>query len=131
MSDDDSDGCNQHSHAWRTTRERRTREYLTPVVEKLLQVSGKVGPPPCARSTFIFLTKVGEGNRQFCEICGSYLIFCSEESPNEVSINTASFDNSDAFPPRMHIFAESRLSWFRTDDNLPVYNGYGPFDRHS
>jgi hypothetical protein len=71
------------------------------------------------------------GKRHFCEICGSYLIFCSEESPNEVSINTASFDNPDAFPPRMHIFAESRLSWFRTDDNLPVYNGYGPFDRHS
>jgi|ERR1700679_2657034 len=72
-----------------------------------------------------------QARRYFCESCGSYLSFHSEESPDEISINTASFDNPDAFPPRMHIFAESRLSWFRTDDDLPVYNGYGPFKRHA
>lgn len=71
------------------------------------------------------------GLRRFCGDCGSYLLFHSTQSPNEVSVNTASFDNPDAYPPRMHIFTESRLSWFRTDDNLPAHQGYGPFDRHS
>jgi hypothetical protein len=69
--------------------------------------------------------------RQFCSACGSYILFQNDEAPGEVSINTASFDDPQAFPPRMHIFAEARISWFRTDDNLPVYNGYGPFDRRS
>ena len=40
--------------------------------------------------------------RQFCAACGSYLIFRSEDSPAEVSINTASLDDPDAFPPTMH-----------------------------
>jgi len=40
--------------------------------------------------------------RQFCAACGSYLIFRSEDSPAEVSINTASLDDPDEFPPTMH-----------------------------
>ena len=44
----------------------------------------------------------------------------------EVSVNTASLDDPASFPPRMHIFSESRIPWFRTDDNLPQHVGYGP-----
>ena len=50
--------------------------------------------------------------RSFCTTCGSYLVFASSELPNEVSINTASFDEPDAFPPQKHIFSESRIKWF-------------------
>lgn len=63
--------------------------------------------------------------REFCGKCGSYLIFRREDSP-EISINTASLDDPASFRPAMHIFAESRIPWFRTDDNLPTYEGYGP-----
>jgi hypothetical protein len=45
----------------------------------------------------------------------------------EVSINTASFDDPGAFPPHMHIFAESRIPWFRTADELPSHIGFGGF----
>jgi hypothetical protein len=62
--------------------------------------------------------------RSFCATCGSYLVFASTEFPNEVSINTASFDEPDAFPPRKHIFSESRIDWFHTADQLPRYQGY-------
>jgi hypothetical protein len=62
--------------------------------------------------------------RSFCTTCGSYLVFASSELPNEVSINTASFDEPDAFPPRKHIFAESRIKWFHTADQLPRFQGY-------
>lgn len=64
--------------------------------------------------------------RQFCADCGSYLVFRSDDFPDEVSINTASFDEPAAFPPRLHIFTLSRIPWFRTDDALPGYEGYGP-----
>ena len=64
--------------------------------------------------------------RQFCADCGSYLVFLRDGSA-EVSVNTASLDDPAAFPPRMHIFSESRIPWFRTDDDLPQHVGYGPF----
>jgi hypothetical protein len=67
------------------------------------------------------------GKRQFCSDCGSYLVFHSDNYPTEISVNTASFDDPDAFPPRMHIFEESRIPWFQTEDELPRYAGYGPF----
>ena len=63
--------------------------------------------------------------RQFCAECGSYLVFRQDGSKN-VSVNTTSLDDPALFAPRMHIFTESRISWFRTGDNLPHYVGYGP-----
>jgi hypothetical protein len=64
--------------------------------------------------------------RSFCANCGSYMLFTTEECPTEVSVNTASLDDPDLFPPRMHIFTERRISWFSTHDELPHYEGYGP-----
>jgi hypothetical protein len=63
--------------------------------------------------------------RNFCARCGSYLVFTSTKFPTEVSVNTASFDDPNAFPPRKHIFVESRISWFQAADNLPRRQGYG------
>ena len=63
--------------------------------------------------------------RRFCAACGSYLVFSSAKSPEEVSVNTASFDNPEVFPPRKHIFVESRIPWFHTADELPENVGYG------
>ncbi len=59
------------------------------------------------------------GRRMFCAECGSYLIFTSLDSPDEVSVNTASFDDPAAFPPRRHIYTASRIAWFETADALP------------
>jgi hypothetical protein len=67
--------------------------------------------------------------RQFCAQCGSYMLFRSEDSPDEVSVNTASLDDPGVFPPQMHIFTESRITWFHTRDALPTHQGYGPFQR--
>jgi hypothetical protein len=49
----------------------------------------------------------------------------SNELPDEVSVNTVSFDDTSVFPPRKHIFVESRISWFQTADDLPIHHGYG------
>jgi hypothetical protein len=94
------------------------------------------GAPVVAWVTFpaaAFSWTVGEAGRyassacatrSFCITCGSYLVFVSSEFPNEVSINTASFDGPDAFPPRKHIFSESRIKWFHIADQLPRFQGY-------
>jgi hypothetical protein len=66
-----------------------------------------------------------EAQRSFCANCGSYLVFMSTASPAEVSVNVASFDAPDTFPPRKHIFVESRIAWFHTQDPLPQHRGYG------
>lgn len=63
--------------------------------------------------------------RSFCATCGSYLVYFSARSPEEISVNTASLDMPAAFPPRKHIFVESRIPWFHTDDDLPENVGYG------
>ena len=65
------------------------------------------------------------GRRQFCSNCGSYLVFLSTSSPAEVSVNTASFDDPEAFPPLKHIYAQSRIGWFHTGDELPSHLGSG------
>jgi hypothetical protein len=57
--------------------------------------------------------------RQFCSRCGSYMVFINADQPDEISVNTASFDDPGAFAPQKHIFAESRIAWFDTDDDLP------------
>jgi hypothetical protein len=67
------------------------------------------------------------GKRQFCAACGSYLVFISSNYPAEVSVNTACFDEPAAFPPRMHIFADSRIAWLRLADGLPSHAGFGSF----
>jgi hypothetical protein len=65
-----------------------------------------------------------DAKRFFCASCGSYLVFASAKSPEEISVNTASFDTPADFPPRKHIFIESRIPWFHTDDELPEKVGY-------
>jgi hypothetical protein len=64
--------------------------------------------------------------RLFCAGCGSYLVFQNAALPAEISVNSASFDEPGAFPPRMHIYEESRIPWFRTADELPCYKGSAP-----
>jgi hypothetical protein len=64
--------------------------------------------------------------RLFCGACGSYLVFQNDNPSGEISVNTASFDDPNAFAPRMHIYAESRIPWFHTADDLPSYPASGP-----
>jgi hypothetical protein len=62
--------------------------------------------------------------RQFCSRCGSYMVFVNGNFPKEISVNTASLDDPAAFPPRKHIFAESRIAWFDIHDELPRHARY-------
>jgi len=77
-----------------------------------------IGEPPAS-----YQSSPG-ARRQFCPHCGSYMVFVSDRFPNEVSVNTASFDDPETFPPDMHIYASSRVSWLHLDHRLPEYEEY-------
>jgi len=63
--------------------------------------------------------------RGFCGQCGSRLIF-SPLDPNDewlVVLTVGSLDEPGAVTPNMHIFEDSRLPWYKLDDNLPRFRG--------
>ena len=64
--------------------------------------------------------------RHFCPDCGSQLTFRMADNPTYVSINTPTLDQPEALPPRMHIWRESRMSWFEVRDDLPRHDREGP-----
>jgi hypothetical protein len=73
-----------------------------------------------------FYQSSARARREFCPACGSYMVFRSESFPSEVSVNTGSLDHPAAFPPAMHIHAESRVPWLHIRDELPSYPAHGP-----
>jgi hypothetical protein len=77
-----------------------------------------IGEPPASYQSS------REARRQFCPHCGSYMVFVSDRFPDEVAVNTASFDDPEAFPPDMHIFVSTRISWLHLADGLPQYESY-------
>jgi hypothetical protein len=63
--------------------------------------------------------------REFCEACGSPILFRPDDHP-KVDIATATLDDPALVPPAYHIWRMSRLPWFETTDALPRYDDRGP-----
>jgi hypothetical protein len=62
--------------------------------------------------------------RGFCAGCGTPLTFVADKvAATEIDITVASLDDPAAFPPRKHIYAESRIPWFTCDPQLPSQVG--------
>ena len=59
------------------------------------------------------------GQREFCAICGSQLLYRGRQAPHDVAFNTPTLDDPEAYPPREHVWRRSRISWFETADKLP------------
>jgi hypothetical protein len=57
--------------------------------------------------------------REFCGNCATYLVFREDDASLTVSVNTATLDEPMLAPPEFHIYCESRIGWFETDDALP------------
>lgn len=61
------------------------------------------------------------GERLFCPDCGTHILFRNRAMPTSVDLNLASLDDPLQFPPRSHVWTDSRLSWFEIGDELPQY----------
>ena len=57
--------------------------------------------------------------RTFCGRCGSPLTFCDDNHMDWIDVTVATLDDPAALAPTRHIWTESRLPWFDTDDHLP------------
>lgn len=64
--------------------------------------------------------------RDFCPACGSTLTFRYRMADSEVDIAVATLDTPETCPPQYHIWTDSRLGWFDTDDTLPRHGEHGP-----
>ena len=72
------------------------------------------GEPAVYRSSDI-------AQREFCRRCGSQLAYRMIDDNSELTINIGSLDDPERFPPQMHIWCDSQVSWFDTKDDLPRY----------
>jgi hypothetical protein len=60
--------------------------------------------------------------RQFCENCGSSMIFIPANDTGElVEFSLGTLDSKMALEPDAHIFTRYRADWYEISDNLPRY----------
>ncbi|GLX80039.1 hypothetical protein tinsulaeT_33790 [Thalassotalea insulae] len=61
--------------------------------------------------------------RQFCQCCGSSLMFEStfNRQANTIEVALAVFDNIEHIEPQAHIYTQSKVDWLKLTDNLPKY----------
>jgi len=61
--------------------------------------------------------------RQFCADCGTHLFFRDERSSGDalIGFHVATLDHANAVRPRVHLFAQDRIEWFDTADDLPRF----------
>jgi hypothetical protein len=57
--------------------------------------------------------------RQFCGVCGSSLVFRSDQWPGEVHVARANFADPLDREPAMHGFYDTHVDWFAVNDTLP------------
>lgn len=67
----------------------------------------------------------GSTYRSFCPECGSGLFYRNEDMlPGIVDVQTATFDDPEAFPPDVHIQIAERLHWMQDTSALPAFERF-------
>lgn len=64
--------------------------------------------------------------REFCDRCGTQLVFRRVQATRTVDITIASLDDPSLIAPEFHIWRMSRIAWFETHDSLPRFDDAGP-----
>ena len=60
--------------------------------------------------------------RQFCENCGSSLIFISSDSSGEsIEFSLGTLDSEIELKPDAHVFTNYSVNWYEVNDGLPKY----------
>ncbi len=65
------------------------------------------------------------GRRHFCATCGTSLFYTNEVVlPGLLDIQSGTFDQPEAYPPKIHVQAAERLGWLDGIDALPSFKRY-------
>lgn len=68
-----------------------------------------------------------DGRRQFCPDCGTGLFYSNAQMlPGLVDIQSATYDEPDKIPARVHIQIAERIAWMKDAHNLPTFDRYPP-----
>lgn len=67
--------------------------------------------------------------RHFCSDCGTGLFFFNEKIlPGIIDIQSATYDNPNLVPARIHIQVAERIKWMKTIHTLPEFDRYPPMN---
>jgi len=67
------------------------------------------------------------GRRQFCGDCGTGLFYVNAVMlPGIVDVQSATYDDPNAVPPRMHIQVAERIGWMQSAHELPTFERFPP-----
>ena len=72
-------------------------------------------------------TSSEHGRRHFCENCGTGLFYTNAHTlPGIIDIQSATYDNPDLVPARVHIQIAERIKWMEKAHELPMFDRYPP-----
>jgi hypothetical protein len=66
------------------------------------------------------------GERWFCRDCGTPLAMAVTHQPETIDFAIATLDDPDGVAPGFHIWTQSRIAWFETDDRLIRHERFRP-----
>jgi len=67
------------------------------------------------------------GRRHFCPDCGTGLFYGNAAIlPGLIDVQSATLDDPEAVPPRIHIQIAERLTWMTRAHELPTFERYPP-----
>jgi hypothetical protein len=65
------------------------------------------------------------GRRHFCADCGTGLYYINEKIlPGIIDVQSATYDNPDAVPARVHIQIADRIGWMEKAHELPMFERF-------
>jgi hypothetical protein len=67
------------------------------------------------------------GRRHFCANCGTGLFYVNDKIlPGIIDVQSATYDDPDAVPPRAHIQVAERIGWMQRAHELPTFERFPP-----
>jgi hypothetical protein len=71
----------------------------------------------------------GSGRRHFCGDCGTGLLYFNDDVlPGIVDVQSCTYDDPSAVPPRVQIQLAERIPWMKDAHTLPGFDRYPPQD---
>ena len=71
-----------------------------------------------------------DGRRHFCGGCGTGLFYVNEAVlPGIIDIQSATYDDPNAVPARVHIQVAERLHWMERAHELPMFERFPPQEK--
>ena len=65
------------------------------------------------------------GRRHFCPECGTGLFYTNAKIlPGIIDVQSATYDDPNAFPPRAHIQVAERIAWMEKAHELPTFERF-------